>query len=231
MQTYLFTPYLQESQPDFTNESMINALENNNKHLLAMCLYSKSLNEDMTGLLTHFEMLKNHCYNWKDPSSRPPTKEELIWQLTSTRNFQFSLKLASGVTIPVCKKKTFVVSVDLKINTDVHLDKSFKIELEAALYLAENPPVKLTVSKAGKPPLIGNTKTVLCWNQKKNCFSANFKLKANEVSSHYRNGWFFLVIMPENNASFDIKPLVIDNFNVKAKQVACVQFSKNKDYE
>ncbi|CAG9331539.1 unnamed protein product [Blepharisma stoltei] len=231
MQSYLIPPQFQEAESGFSSEMMIKALENNNKYLMTMCLYSKSLTDGMATLLSDFERLKSHCYNWKDPSSRAPTKEDLLRQFTSLRNFQFSLKLASSITIPVCKKKTFGLNVYLKVHTNEELDESFKINLEAVLYLAENPPVKLTTSKAGKPPLVGNTKTTLSWNQKKNCYAASFKLKANEVSSHYRNGWFFLVIMPEANSGFDIKPLVIENFNVKAKQVSCVQFNEKPDNE
>jgi hypothetical protein len=60
------------------------------------------------------------------------------------------------------------------------------------------------------------------------------KLQIKEVSSHYRNGWIFMVIyakMPSisvNNSSieehsdinfFDIQPLIIEQVVVKAKKM------------
>ncbi|CAG9311468.1 unnamed protein product [Blepharisma stoltei] len=203
---------------EFTHEMLINALENNNNHIMNMCLHSRNLINEMSGLITDFELLKNHCYNWKDPSSRIPTIEEFIWQLTSNRNFEFSLKLTSELQMPICKKKTFGMSVDLISHSGAVLDSSFKLDLLCELYTSENPPKRLTEGKAGKKPLAGNTKAELSWNQRKNCHSAHFKLRANEVSSHYRNGWFFLVITAGKDYGLDIKPLIIDNFNVKAKQ-------------
>lgn len=48
---------------DFANDSLVKALEINNKHLLTMCLNSKSISGEIEGLLKDFELLKKHCYS------------------------------------------------------------------------------------------------------------------------------------------------------------------------
>lgn len=78
------------------------------------------------------------------------------------------------------------------------------------LFSAESPPMELTKNKAGDNVMRGTT-----------CVESmgHFTLKKiviKEVSSHFRNGVLFLVILCRNQ--LNVKPLICENFRVKARK-------------
>jgi hypothetical protein len=44
------------------------------------------------------------------------------------------------------------------------------------------------------------------------------KIVIKEVTSHFRNGWFYLVVVPKQDSR--VKPLIINNFVIKARKIA-----------
>lgn len=103
---------------------------------------------------------------------------------------------------------------------------SNKIKLEMCLYTNENPPKKLELNTSGKPLFKG--KIIQDLIKSKSEFN---RVYVREVSSHFRSGWFFLVVCPvaqslpfESQGPFDIspekiKPLVLDKVIIKAKKL------------
>ena len=63
---------------------------------------------------------------------------------------------------------------------------------------------------------------VVSYNPRKGCHAGNFKARINEVTSHYPNGWVFLVVEAAPNQEMGglikVKPLIIKNVVVRAKK-------------
>jgi hypothetical protein len=95
--------------------------------------------------------------------------------------------------------------------------------LELKLYSSENPPKQIEVNTSGTFILLGNS--ILKGNtvkEFKNGVCTFDRLQIKEVSSHYRNGWLFIVVQPKSltdksQIAASIQPFVVDNVVVKAK--------------
>jgi hypothetical protein len=97
------------------------------------------------------------------------------------------------------------------------------IKYEVSLYTSETFPRKLEMNTTGSTILHG-------WNDAE-LVSGRIdlnRLQIREVSSHYQNGWLYLVIMPKANQNSslqsdldisEVKPLIIDKIVVKAKNL------------
>lgn len=160
-------------------------------------------------------------------------------QGSGVQNFKFELKNDED-DFPklLYRERNFKVSVHLVDgSTGERVTKHEKIQLGCALYTCESPPKYLHINTAGNKILKGVTETELI-NGK-----ATFnRLQINDVTSHFRNGWLFLVIFPkksrptnpqatetttspktESEASGPseecIKPMVIEKLVVKAKKM------------
>jgi hypothetical protein len=104
---------------------------------------------------------------------------------------------------------------------------SNKIPLSLALYSSENPPKFIEKNTAGNKILKGYIEQSL--HQGICRFE---KIQIREVTSHFRNGWVFIVIIPcmtplgsalsSADSYIDytkIEPLVLDKVVVKAKKL------------
>ena len=104
---------------------------------------------------------------------------------------------------------------------------SNKIPLSLALYTSENPPKFIERNTAGQKILKGYTEQSLYQGV---CRFEKIQIK--EVTSHFRNGWVFIVIIPSmtplgsmtpSQESFidytAIEPLVLEKVVVKAKKL------------
>jgi hypothetical protein len=102
-----------------------------------------------------------------------------------------------------------------------------KIPLSLALYTSENPPKFIEKNTTGQKISKGFLEQSL---QNGSCKFE--KIQIREVTSHFRNGWIFIVIIPcmtplggGNNSSVNfvdyekIEPLVLDKIIVKAKKL------------
>ncbi|CAG9315568.1 unnamed protein product [Blepharisma stoltei] len=129
----------------------------------------------------------------------------------STAEFQYSIKLTSEIPSPVFKERAFTLTaqiVDLQGN-EVQL--ADHVQFKIMLFTSENPPKVLTINTSGDKIMRG---TVEVESSSQIVFS---KIVIKEVTSHFRNGCFFLVVNPVGMPS--IKPLIIDNLVIKARKV------------
>ena len=122
----------------------------------------------------------------------------------------FTIRSVKAIMNPVYKERVFSLLleiVDLK-GKPVILEKyiNFKVEI----FSAENPPKKIKHNTVGDSILKGTTVIMA------NSTIIFSKIAVKEVSSHFRGGCFFLVIMPHDCAL--IKPFVIADFVVKARK-------------
>eukprot|EP01017_Pseudomicrothorax_dubius_P018450 TRINITY_DN2040_c0_g1_i6.p1 TRINITY_DN2040_c0_g1~~TRINITY_DN2040_c0_g1_i6.p1 ORF type:complete len:137 (-),score=37.78 TRINITY_DN2040_c0_g1_i6:148-510(-) len=110
--------------------------------------------------------------------------------------------------------------------------KHEKIKLVASIYSSEVPPRLIENNTLGQKLLKGVVDKVMV-----NGHAIFDKVQIREVTSHYRNGWVFLVITPQECSSSsakdgqkveegenlvracDIKPLILERLKVKAKKM------------
>eukprot|EP01016_Furgasonia_blochmanni_P041968 TRINITY_DN5524_c0_g3_i1.p1 TRINITY_DN5524_c0_g3~~TRINITY_DN5524_c0_g3_i1.p1 ORF type:complete len:500 (-),score=132.63 TRINITY_DN5524_c0_g3_i1:172-1671(-) len=145
---------------------------------------------------------------------QPPYKYQLVLSaefprpLYRERNFKFNLKL-----------------IDMKGN---RIENSNRITLNLALYNTENPPKFIETNTSGNKILKGSLEKELV-----NGLATFERIQIRDVTSHFRNGWLFIVVLPAQNKSASsfvanqnhniveselIKPLVIEKVVVKAKK-------------
>ncbi|OMJ80339.1 hypothetical protein SteCoe_19437 [Stentor coeruleus] len=120
---------------------------------------------------------------------------------TLTENLDFAIQLFTMESPPKL----------LKANTSG--DKIIKGNLDFAiqLFTMESPPKLVKANTSGDKIIKGNAEV------KSNSTVIFTKIAIKEVSSHFRNGYFFLVVAPKNCRY--IKPLIIENLIVKARKM------------
>ena len=136
------------------------------------------------------------------------------------RSFEYSLCLSSPLSTSLSKKKYIILDVYTSPHHSTPLNQSSTITLVAELFSSHFPPRSLTTNKKGAKLLLGTTQSLMKYCVKRKCYSAYFKLKVSEVTSHYMNGWIFIVIRPESLETFPyIKPLVLKKVVVSSRSL------------
>jgi hypothetical protein len=139
-------------------------------------------------------------------------------------HFVYSLELAENLANPLCKGKYF----DLKVRLSgpeplLPLD----VALELVAFTSEAPPHKVLHNMTGGPMIRGERQTVLLYDPETNTSEAVFKIQLNEVTSHFRNGWIFLVVQPVTaQSTASIRPLILDKVVIKAKESTCQRWRR-----
>lgn len=146
-----------------------------------------------------------------------------------TIDFKYKFVLNSHLEFPLYRERNFSFSVSLVDMEDKPIANSNRIPLSIAIYTSENPPKYVDANTSGNKIMKGFVEKDL------NSGMAVFeKIQIKEVTSHFRNGWVFLVVYPkmpsfatniqpipgQNIVDYNqIKPLVIDRVIVKAKKI------------
>lgn len=212
-------------------------LHTNSKLLSVVCTQGNLLRQ----ILLSSEKLHNSLLDLKDvmedfyeketqniDEGKVPTKQMVLERITGKiKNFEYSLELCAPMPNPVCKGKYF----HFKIRIAEHNGHSFpleeKIQLQVSLFSSELPPKVITHNMSGSNMIRGHTISILTYDPKDRKHVAYFKIQLNEVTSHFRNGWVFLVVEPIGKSNFlneygyRIKPLVVKNLVIKAKETTC----------
>jgi len=157
--------------------------------------------------------------------------EELVSFLYDGKSsFEYEFVLTWDLELPIYRERNFGFSVQVVDKYGNPVENSNKIPIAISLYTCENPPKYIDCNNAGNKILKGFAEKDL------NKGVATFdKIQIKEVSSHFRNGWIFLVVHPKvnnkrNSTTFlekdgvvidprEIKPLVIEKVVVKAKKI------------
>ncbi|OMJ66680.1 hypothetical protein SteCoe_36401 [Stentor coeruleus] len=124
----------------------------------------------------------------------------------------YSLLMSEDFPYPIYKERCF--SVSLKIvdssNNPVTLDKPMVFKI--LLYATENPPKLLTTNTFGDRIMRG---TLEIESSSEIIFK---KLVIKEVTSRFRNGVVYFVVMPQDTQL--VKPMIIEDVLVKARKNA-----------
>lgn len=155
-----------------------------------------------------------------------PGKKDILQLLYPDwpRSFEVSLCLSSPLASSLSKKKYIILDVYTTPHHIHPLNQSSTVSLVAELYSSHSPPRSLAINKKGVDLLIGTTQTHMKHCVKRKCYSAYFKLRVSEVTSHYMNGWIFIVIRPESIEQFPyIKPLILKNVVVSSRSFKAIR--------
>ena len=136
------------------------------------------------------------------------------------RRFDYSLCSSSPLPPSLSKKKYTILDLYTSPHHSVPFNQCSTINLVAELYSSHFPPRSLSTNKKGAKLLVGTTQSIMKYCVKRKCYSAYFKLKVSEVTSHYMNGWIFMVIRPESLETFPyIKPLIMKKVVVSSRSL------------
>ena len=172
----------------------------------------------------------------EEAQSDKPSIENVVDLVCRGRlEFGWSLQLIKELSNPLCKGKYFHFKVKLVPLGDAVFPSEERVQLMVAVYSAETPPKPILHNMTGGAMLKGYPESMLSFDSKEACHIALFKVQLNEVTSHFRHGWIFLVVQPKYNHadSFDalgqnIKPLVVDNLVIKAKETTCKRWRQGQ---
>ncbi|KAL4448811.1 hypothetical protein ABPG74_012900 [Tetrahymena malaccensis] len=151
-------------------------------------------------------------------------------------DYKYKLILNNPLEQPLYRERNFNINVSLVDRDDNAVSNNNRIPLNISIYTSENPPKFIDTNTSGNKILKGFTEKDLQSGQ------ITFdKIQIKEVTSHFRNGWVFIVIFPkqlnyESGKSIhrkddidinEIRPLIIEKVVVKAKKLK--EGKKSKD--
>lgn len=164
-----------------------------------------------------------------------PTKQCLIDVFfPEIKSFDFTISLVEEILSPVCKGKYFTFQVKINNEKNLLIPIEERIQVRLSIYSAENPPKPISKNMNGKSFIKGHTTSIMTYDDKVKTHTGSFKIQLNEVSSHFMNGWVFLVVDAQKPSDFletigfNIKPLVIKELVIKAKETTCKRW-REKD--
>ena len=120
------------------------------------------------------------------------------------------LHLSNSIPNPAYKSRNFTFTLVTTNEKGSSFDTNYHLDLEIQLYAYDYPPKRIILNNIG-----------LCAIKfKLQKFKESYIFKSvslSEISSRFRNGAFFFVVVCKNNEC--VKPLVIEDFKVKAKEI------------
>jgi hypothetical protein len=180
----------------------------------------RALSEQTATALSKVETLTKdlESTSWNDqsqivvPREEITTSEHILMTLCGTKtNYPYSLRLVSDLPQPAYKERAFSLMLEIVDRNAQKIIMPIPVNFKIMLFTTENPPKLMKVNTSGDKIMRGTVEVessgVILFR----------KIVVKEVTSHFRNGCFFLVVMPKN--SNDIKPLIIENFVIKARKI------------
>ncbi|OMJ78683.1 hypothetical protein SteCoe_21448 [Stentor coeruleus] len=128
------------------------------------------------------------------------------------------LSLLSDVPNPAYKERAFSLLLQIVDENGNKVVLTENIKFSLMLFSTESPSKVMKVNTAGDQIMRGTIEV----EANSTVFFRKIVLK--EVSSHFRNGHFFLVVAPKG-CSY-IKPLIVENFVVKARKMGAGKAEK-----
>ena len=128
--------------------------------------------------------------------------------------FDYQLVLKSSLPAPAFKDRAFSISTAIEsLGTDrVKEDINRPLTAKLFLFTSESPPKMLRTTTLGEKIIKGDTEAE---NEDREFTFKKVVIK--EVTSHFPNGCFFLVVAIVNYVT--IKPLIVEKFIVKARKI------------
>ncbi|OMJ95402.1 hypothetical protein SteCoe_1159 [Stentor coeruleus] len=130
----------------------------------------------------------------------------------------YFLNLLSDAPSPAYKERAFSLLLQIVDSNGNKTTLPERVVFSLSLFSTESPPKLILVNTSGEKIMRGTVDV----DGSGTVFFRKIVLK--EVSSHFRNGHFFLVIAPKDNVY--IKPLIIENLVVKARKITAGNICK-----
>mmetsp|Transcript_3299 Transcript_3299/g.5082 ORF Transcript_3299/g.5082 Transcript_3299/m.5082 type:complete len:270 (+) Transcript_3299:29-838(+) len=217
----------QMNQSNLLSQKMFQALKLQGELMTRIIDQNKQLQEKLIEIRQEIDKIQGNV-NSEHTSLKIPSKQTLLHLICpDAQEFMFSLELKGGIPNPICKGRYFGLKVQLMPLSSRVFPREEKLRLEVKIYTAEDPPKEISHNMNGLGILRGQSTSILAFNTKENRHTANFKIQLNEVTSHFLNGWVFLVVVPTTesdyikSSSYGIQPLVVKHLVVKAKETTC----------
>lgn len=185
---------------------------------------TQRLNESFHQLTKELSLLKFISNDALDCAV--PTKQTVYEVLGIHNEHHFAIELSGILPNPVCKGKYFTFKVKISNNTETQFPMNLALRVMMNIYSAEIVPKLITVNMNGRNILKGSNEVDLKYDPIEAAHVGSFKVQLNEVTSHFRNGWVFLVVQPVPSdfllqTGFMVSPLVIEHLVSKSKEVTC----------
>ena len=180
----------------------------------------RTLTEQTSTALKKVESLSRGLESgtWTDTSSIVIPREEVttcdhIQQILCgpKTSHLYSLRLVSDLPQPAYKERAFSLMVEVVDRSGLRVTMPIPVNFKIVLFTTESPPKLLKLNTSGDKIMRGTIEV------ESNGVVLFKKIVIKEVTSHFRNGCFFLAVMPKNSS--DIRPLVIENFVIKARKI------------
>ncbi|OMJ75624.1 hypothetical protein SteCoe_25215 [Stentor coeruleus] len=152
------------------------------------------------------------------------TEKAILEHISSpVARYRFIMKLSGDIPRPAYKDRAFSLAVNIVDMNGMEIKLQEKVVFKVMVFTAESPVKQLMVNTSGDKAVLGSLES------EGDCTVIFKKIIIKEVTSHFRNGYFFLAIKPEN-ADY-IKPLVISDLIVKARKMVTGETNKRKKME
>ena len=143
------------------------------------------------------------------------------------QEFSLKLKLKEALCMPLCKGKYFRFQVQMMNPSNMNLLQCEVIKLEAKLYNTIRPCREITKSMNGADILEGTKRVELRFDSTTCCHVASFKLKINDLSTNFAGICLSIQDCDSDfiqRSGLAIKPLIIQNLDIKSKEKICKKF-------
>ena len=138
--------------------------------------------------------------------------DHVLASISKSSSYTFKLKIVNSPPCTLYKDRNWSLKFAIVDNADKSVTLSNNERFRLGVFTADYPPTELFENTSGGRILKGNSEV---YGSKEVEFR---KFSITEVSSHYRNSVFYLVVVTENNSL--VKPLVISELNVKARKTS-----------
>lgn len=135
---------------------------------------------------------------------------QILSAISTNSQYQYSLKPLVHISDIQYKDRNFSLKFEIVDDKDSQVVLPDKEKFILGIFTADYPPNELIINTSGDKVLKGNCEIYASHIVE---FS---KICICEVSSHFRNSVFYLVIKSENDSL--VQPLVIPNLMVKARK-------------
>ena len=133
---------------------------------------------------------------------------------------EYSLQLISDLPKPAYKERAFSMLIQIVNKNGEKATLSNSAVFSIMLFTTESPPKYMKINTSGDKIMRGTVDS-------EGTSSVFFrKIVIKEVTSHFRNGCFFLVVTCKT--ANNIKPLIVPNFVIKARKLKCEDSPKKK---
>ncbi|CAG9319930.1 unnamed protein product [Blepharisma stoltei] len=151
----------------------------------------------------------NNVFNQPEGNSTP----KLLLQILcgGNTNFKYKIALINEIPNPIYKERSFKILAKIVDFNGNLVTLSQQVHFKIMLFTTEDPPKNLKVNVSGQKIMRGTTET------SSDSIISFSKVVFKEVTSHFKNGCFYLVILPTECK--EIEPLIIENVAIKARKI------------